>query len=129
MSKKIQIAEDFIEEYEREEAKARLEDHRSKQVAFEKHLAAYEPLLEAQESAFEALIALYPPMVEDLGHRRAERLDTASKMSQTSQHKREASLNHISRSVRRKLEDTKRNAHEATDSSALIKTMKQLVRF
>ena len=148
-------------------------------------MAVFEPVLEAYEvgdidprleiieadlrlleSAFEALIALYPPMLEDLGHQRAERLNSASKMSECliysvnamvraqrvylpyrpSQPAQTRSIPEPYLSKRKKKTGGyKANGpckysqfcyhplltrfQEATDSSALIKNMKQLVRF
>ena len=84
----------------REDVKERLSEFKEQEVSFEKQVAAFETLVEAQavgvpkflahtvtaidatQSAFEALMALYPPMLEEVGPRRAERLNSASKFSE-----------------------------------------------
>ncbi|KAF6763883.1 hypothetical protein DFP72DRAFT_1040583 [Ephemerocybe angulata] len=112
-----------------EEAKGRLQALKEQEVAFDRHLAAYEPILEAQENAFEALIALYPGMIEDLGKRRAEILDAASRRHQAGRPRRVASTTQASLQARKRVEETVRKANDAADAEVLIKNFKRLARF
>ncbi|TFK42383.1 hypothetical protein BDQ12DRAFT_709734 [Crucibulum laeve] len=110
-----------------EEAKAKLATFKEQEVSYDKYFEDYKRVNAAQLDSIEQLMAGYSPLLEELGPRRSEYIEEASKMVKYQEPRRQDALKQFSKNARLQVEEVRRVEKAATDASALIKHYKNLL--
>ncbi|KDR73555.1 hypothetical protein GALMADRAFT_251294 [Galerina marginata CBS 339.88] len=112
-----------------------LEDIQAKIADFQGQAAPHQKYHEdchlprhAHKETFDKLNSLYLPMLEELGQRRAEKINAANRMLKEFSPARQDALKEFSKNARHQLEQAILREKEAVDAAELIKRFKNLLR-
>jgi len=84
--------------------------------------------LTVEQESVERAQMLYPPLLETLGLRRADKVDDACNMLKNKAPKREEALKEFSKYARAQVEQVRQTEKDAADANALIMRYKALQR-
>ncbi|EFI28355.1 hypothetical protein CC1G_13885 [Coprinopsis cinerea okayama7 len=110
-----------------EEAKERLRAMKAQEITLDKHSLQYESL--TRHEAFESFRDAYPPLFRELGPRRSETIEAASRAVKSNKGRRDNAMQQVFRDAGARIREAKENEKVNTDASALRKHLKLLLRF
>lgn len=84
-------------------------------------------LFSPREDAVKAVLAAFPPLLDDLSHRRAEAINGTSEMLESHSIERHQSRRRLIKRAKARIDEEQENQRVATDASALIKHYKALL--
>ncbi|KAF8809122.1 hypothetical protein BYT27DRAFT_7163562 [Phlegmacium glaucopus] len=111
-----------------EDAQGKLTDLHAQEIPFDKYYQDYHLPLTTQRKSFERAQALYPPLLENLGLRRADQVDATCNMLRKKSFQRQEALIEFSKYARAQVEQARQNEKDAADANALIRSFKVLQR-
>ncbi|KAI0811215.1 hypothetical protein BC629DRAFT_1589949 [Irpex lacteus] len=111
----------YIEQY-----KTVIETLKSQEVSQDKHLKELS-LFAEQEDAVRALLDNFPPLFEELSHKRVEIINDTSAMLEAHSTERQQSRRRLIRNAKTRIEEDYEHQRIVTDASALIKHYKALL--
>jgi len=112
----------YIEQY-----KAILAEMRAQEISKDQQLSEISLLSRGQDDSFRAVMSLFPPLFDDLSHRRAAAINDASVMLESHSSGRQCSRRRLILHAKTRLEDGLEQQRLATDATALIKHYKALL--
>ncbi|KAG2020130.1 hypothetical protein CC2G_005499 [Coprinopsis cinerea AmutBmut pab1-1] len=112
-----------------EEAKERLRAMKAQEITLDKHSLQYESLTRHVEATFESFRDAYPPLFRELGPRRSETIEAASRAVKSNKGRRDNAMQQVFRDAGARIREAKENEKVNTDASALRKHLKLLLRF
>ncbi|KAF8077715.1 hypothetical protein FPV67DRAFT_1662514 [Lyophyllum atratum] len=110
-----------------ENARAKIQELKGREVSHEKVFSNFQQLCVAQEESIDSLLSVYSPLLDELAPRRSDQANAASEMVRKNPIRREAALKKFSKNARAHVEEARENERAATDASALIKHYKNLL--
>ncbi|GJE87095.1 hypothetical protein PsYK624_031780 [Phanerochaete sordida] len=111
----------YIEQY-----RAKIADLRAREVSHDACLKDMS-LFSDREAAIKAVLAAFPPLLDDLSHRRAEAINGTSEMLEAHSAERHQSRRRLIKQAKARIDEEQENQRVATDASALIKHYKALL--
>lgn len=98
----------------REDARANINSLKARQVGFQKYVDDCQPLEAAKQESFERILAMYLPLLEKLGPRRSDEINSASRMLKNHPAQRASALREFSRKARIQVEQARQSEKQQT---------------
>ncbi|KAH9952083.1 hypothetical protein B0H21DRAFT_12919 [Amylocystis lapponica] len=110
-----------------EQCKTTVAELRSQEISQDKRLNTLLVLWKNQDDIIRTVIAAYPPLIEDLSHRRADQINEASAMLEAHCVERQDSRRRLIKNAKARMDENLESQKLATDANALIKHYKALL--
>ncbi|GBE82146.1 hypothetical protein BKA93DRAFT_220662 [Sparassis latifolia] len=104
-----------------DECRAKFAELQAQQTSQDGRLRDLSLLWKTNDEAIRALLGAYPPLIEDLSHRRAAHVNDTSAMLEAHSAERQASRRRLLKNATARMEENLENQKIATDANALIK--------
>jgi len=111
-----------------EDAQRKLTDLKVQETSFEKYYQDFQLPLTVEQESVERAQMLYPPLLENLGLRRSDKVDDACNMLKNKCPQRKEAVKEFSKYARAHVEQVRQTEKDAADANALIMSYKALQR-